>query len=104
MIYFFFQAEDGIRDPLVTGVQTCALPISHAAAAQIRAVAAAMQPVQNLEDVFRNAAPRDRMLAAIDDDGVSRHRDFCLGLVGWCFRLFAHGLKPLVAPSVSASG
>src|SRR5687767_8830282 len=25
--YFFFQAEDGIRDKLVTGVQTCALPI-----------------------------------------------------------------------------
>ena len=24
---FFFQAEDGIRDRLVTGVQTCALPI-----------------------------------------------------------------------------
>src|SRR5207244_5856588 len=24
---FFFQAEDGIRDDLVTGVQTCALPI-----------------------------------------------------------------------------
>src|SRR5207247_7653610 len=24
---FFCQAEDGIRDPLVTGVQTCALPI-----------------------------------------------------------------------------
>src|SRR5205823_11055900 len=27
-IFFFFQAEDGIRDKLVTGVQTCALPIS----------------------------------------------------------------------------
>src|SRR5207247_5651315 len=27
--FFFFQAEDGIRDPLVTGVQTCALPIYH---------------------------------------------------------------------------
>src|SRR2546425_5616257 len=26
-IFFFFQAEDGIRDKLVTGVQTCALPI-----------------------------------------------------------------------------
>src|SRR4051794_41703693 len=26
--YFFFQAEDGIRDGRVTGVQTCALPIS----------------------------------------------------------------------------
>src|SRR2546425_4431725 len=28
MYFFFFQAEDGIRDKLVTGVQTCALPIS----------------------------------------------------------------------------
>src|SRR5258708_9746281 len=27
--FFFFQAEDGIRDDLVTGVQTCALPILH---------------------------------------------------------------------------
>src|SRR5258708_26065945 len=27
VIFFFFQAEDGIRDDLVTGVQTCALPI-----------------------------------------------------------------------------
>src|SRR5688572_24753398 len=26
-VYFFFQAEDGIRDLTVTGVQTCALPI-----------------------------------------------------------------------------
>src|SRR5207248_8185050 len=26
-IFFFFQAEDGIRDRTVTGVQTCALPI-----------------------------------------------------------------------------
>src|SRR3989442_5634100 len=29
-ILFFFQAEDGIRDADVTGVQTCALPISPA--------------------------------------------------------------------------
>src|SRR5438874_10406200 len=28
--FFFFQAEDGIRDLYVTGVQTCALPISRA--------------------------------------------------------------------------
>ena len=27
MVFFFFQAEDGIRDYDVTGVQTCALPI-----------------------------------------------------------------------------
>src|SRR5688572_31418555 len=29
-LFFFFQAEDGIRDLTVTGVQTCALPISSA--------------------------------------------------------------------------
>src|SRR5437764_10696593 len=28
LFFFFFQAEDGIRDTSVTGVQTCALPIS----------------------------------------------------------------------------
>src|SRR5215471_7347634 len=30
LFFFFFQAEDGIRDLYVTGVQTCALPISRA--------------------------------------------------------------------------
>src|SRR5689334_24226801 len=30
--FFFFQAEDGIRDGTVTGVQTCALPISSGSA------------------------------------------------------------------------
>src|SRR5438046_6381313 len=34
--FFFFQAEDGIRDWSVTGVQTCALPISHRFAAGLR--------------------------------------------------------------------
>src|SRR5206468_7291070 len=32
--FFFFQAEDGIRDLIVTGVQTCALPISNAQSKQ----------------------------------------------------------------------
>src|SRR5256886_11054553 len=43
VVYFFFQAEDGIRDLTVTGVQTCALPISHHArgpARQLRNVSA----------------------------------------------------------------
>src|SRR6266436_10091376 len=35
--FFFFQAEDGIRDVAVTGVQTCALPISLADAGVERA-------------------------------------------------------------------
>src|SRR2546428_9982482 len=33
---FFFQAEDGIRDLIVTGVQTCALPISYTGQAEIQ--------------------------------------------------------------------
>src|SRR2546425_2399029 len=33
-LFFFFQAEDGIRDKLVTGVQTCALPIYYAPVAR----------------------------------------------------------------------
>src|SRR5439155_23687122 len=36
--FFFFQAEDGIRDGHVTGVQTCALPISPSGAARQAAV------------------------------------------------------------------
>src|SRR6267154_4472236 len=34
--FFFFQAEDGIRDGRVTGVQTCALPISLLAGNDLR--------------------------------------------------------------------
>src|SRR5438874_3791192 len=42
-LLFFFQPEDGIRDLYVTGVQTCALPISRPAA-NTRALAAATGP------------------------------------------------------------
>src|SRR2546430_4802800 len=35
-LFFFFQAEDGIRDLTVTGVQTCALPISAADILEVR--------------------------------------------------------------------
>src|SRR5438552_16649432 len=45
LCFFFFQAEDGIRDDLVTGVQTCALPIS-------------LVPALSLEHDRRCAAPR----------------------------------------------
>src|SRR6266536_6005909 len=42
--FFFFQAEAGIRDPLVTGVQTCALPIS-----RLREVVIEMRHVDGLD-------------------------------------------------------
>src|SRR2546429_6400363 len=38
MTFFFFQAEDGIRDVAVTGVQTCALPIFAGSRESIRQV------------------------------------------------------------------
>src|SRR3989440_5075014 len=37
LFFFFFQAEDGIRDLIVTGVQTCALPIYHETTARQQA-------------------------------------------------------------------
>ena len=47
-VFFFFQAEDGIRDKLVTGVQTCALPILKSQVAEARVVigAATQRPVK----------------------------------------------------------
>src|SRR2546426_3023973 len=44
-VFFFFQAEDGIRDYKVTGVQTCALPIY-----------AVPEPARDLADLFRERA------------------------------------------------
>src|SRR5947208_10782513 len=45
-IFFFFQAEDGIRDDLVTGVQTCALPILIRGLMAEAAVAAGVTPCE----------------------------------------------------------
>src|SRR2546426_10120493 len=42
--FFFFQAEDGIRDYKVTGVQTCALPISRRDPSDRRHARAAARP------------------------------------------------------------
>src|SRR5256886_7793879 len=56
-IFFFFQAEDGIRDLTVTGVQTCALPIflmreTQPIAAQAHHSRPALEPV-NTEAILR---------------------------------------------------
>src|SRR5215216_8043252 len=62
--FFFFQAEDGIRDDLVTGVQTCALPILIAAVEGDRAglVAEAADVLYHLLVVLRS---RDVPLDAV---------------------------------------
>src|SRR2546425_13020412 len=43
LFFFFFQAEDGIRDKLVTGVQTCALPIWSMAELRIDGIAGCLR-------------------------------------------------------------
>src|SRR2546430_7497700 len=59
LLFFFFQAEDGIRDLTVTGVQTCALPIS-----RLRARA------QGRLDVARSRAPAALLLPPVDVRGA----------------------------------
>src|SRR5439155_3523579 len=58
--FFFFQAEDGIRDGHVTGVQTCALPISIAPATPFGATwiwAAMMAPGRLLAMILNWTVP-----------------------------------------------
>src|SRR6266545_5071211 len=54
--FFFFQAEDGIRDKLVTGVQTCALPIFRRRAAWWRAGGGRSGPARAWRRGCRRAA------------------------------------------------
>src|SRR2546427_6458546 len=58
-LFFFFQAEDGIRDLTVTGVQTCALPILR----RVRAGALG----------GRGARPADPLAHSLEHD--KKHRD-----------------------------
>src|SRR5205085_4713141 len=57
--FFFFQAEDGIRDLTVTGVQTCALPIFRSPI-RMNGVTVSESDRQKYEDAFlRRAKSRD---------------------------------------------
>src|SRR6266566_7914549 len=57
MCFFFFQAEDGIRDYKVTGVQTCALPISFAGRSRSRSLRVDV-PRRRLFSICWNEAAR----------------------------------------------
>src|SRR2546427_8554768 len=69
-MFFFFQAEDGIRDLTVTGVQTCALPIWHrglgprpSGTRARRRLSGAGQPASRAE--LRGGKPRPRLLCGV---------------------------------------
>src|SRR5437016_10816394 len=68
-VFFFFQAEDGIRDWSVTGVQTCALPI----------LAETSPLVQNLVDRGLSAASARLIVARTDHAKVEEK----ISLVDW---------------------
>src|SRR6202140_519889 len=69
-VFVFFQAEDGIRDLLVTGVQTCALPISiskRLAEAMGGAIGVESEPGQGSTFWFTIALTEAKAPAAADD-------------------------------------
>src|SRR2546427_1963454 len=91
--FFFFQAEDGIRDLTVTGVQTCALPIYAAHAAVPHAAA---QPAHHLEDhVGHGPLVRHSALDPLGDELGGR--DLALLEVA-VRRAFFHGAETAHAP------
>src|SRR5256884_3883724 len=76
---FFFQAEDGIRDVAVTGVQTCALPIYF-----IRRRVADPSDVEDiLQDVFYRLVEANRLLMPIEH------------VTGWLFRVARNRITDL---------
>src|SRR5437762_4296812 len=64
---FFFQAEDGIRDTSVTGVQTCALPISVTGTENLMMAATLAEGTTLIENAAREPEVLDlaRCLAAM---------------------------------------
>src|SRR5690348_18106824 len=72
LFFFFFQAEDGIRDGRVTGVQTCALPIFDRAA----------EITQSLQAV-REQQPRREQVRVGPAHFVEQQRCFDTFLAGW---------------------
>src|SRR5436305_10557157 len=69
--FFFFQAEDGIRDADVTGVQTCALPICLS-----RAASSVLERAFKEADVFKDeyVSTEHLLLAIADQKGDSAQR------------------------------
>src|SRR5438874_5381399 len=69
--FFFFQAEDGIRDLYVTGVQTCALPISERRGFTIRRAQSAAQALEQA-----HVAPPDLVVL---DESLTRSEERRVG-------------------------
>src|SRR5256885_6057241 len=70
-IFFFFQAEDGIRDYKVTGVQTCALPIYSLGDAYARfLIDEALPFVTNKYSLAITTDPEQRAICGSSSGGI----------------------------------
>src|SRR3712207_7931329 len=71
--FFFFQAEDGIRDIGVTGVQTCALPIYlHLAAGRAAEALAAFRPIGHPAVLAASLVDRVDAAVRVGEVGLAR--------------------------------
>src|SRR3989440_788768 len=70
--FFFFQAEDGIRDLIVTGVQTCALPISRCSSTRVRSASSRIRRATPRRFGSARCRPRSRCSPPRDSAASSR--------------------------------
>src|SRR2546426_12161652 len=95
-VFFFFQAEDGIRDYKVTGVQTCALPITDRAKGYHGGTTAFIVPRET--PGFRVSGTLEKMGLRTSPLGELVFEDVCvpaaaaLGGVGGGARVFTHAM------------
>src|SRR5260221_3776334 len=102
---FFFQAEDGIRDHCVTGVQTCALPIS-VAPGRRRALERFPRGVHRLDTArsFRRNARMQGLLLPRSRAAPARHGARLRGEGKVSERLTSWGTPPAVLRSDQTRG
>src|SRR5690348_17983592 len=77
--YFFFQAEDGIRDGRVTGVQTCALPIWSALRAGWTAFALIESAAMKIANSLKSLKKRDKNCRIVRRKGRVRSEERRVG-------------------------
>src|ERR671926_209485 len=100
LLFFFFQAEDGIRDHCVTGVQTCALPISSRRVAVCRELTKVHEEVvrgsaAELAGRYADASPKGEVVLVVGPPEAG-------GAVDAVARLVDAGAKPRAAAGVVA--
>src|SRR6266404_5115929 len=99
--FFFFQAEDGIRDKLVTGVQTCALPICDPRSGSAPHQAGRAADLCHLFGAGRGERTADRRLPG--EEWRVRNRAARRGMVGCLRERSAGGDRRGALPSAVAA-